>query len=107
MLNWVGSIVGEEIRTADDDPGTGTPGAGEEEDVDTDEGDHGANSLVVVTVGNSDDSDDELADDHAQSTPEKQGATTNLLNGVERERSGADIDDGGDHAQQEWVLDCT
>lgn len=93
--------------TANDDPGTGTPGAGKEEDVDADEGNHGRDGRGALTVGDADDGDEELADDHAQGTPEEQGATTDFLDGVEGDRGGADIDDGGDHAQEEGVLDCT
>lgn len=96
---------GEDL--ADDDPGTGTPGGGEEEDVDTDEGDHGADGRRVLAIGNTDDGDDELTDNHAQGTPQEQGTTANLLNGVEGDGSGADVDDGGDHAQEEGVLDGT
>ena len=97
---------GQREDLADHYPGTGTPGAGEEEDVDTDEGNHGSDGLVVIVVGDTDDGDDELADNHAESTPQEQRTTTDLLNSVERERSGADVDNGGDDAEQEGVLDC-
>jgi len=86
-------------------PGTRSPCAGEEEDVDADEGDHSRDSLVVFSISDSDNGDQELADNHAQSTPQKQGTTTNLLNGVEGDRGRADIDNGGDHGDEEGVLD--
>lgn len=50
---------------ADDDPGTGTPGAGEEEDVDADEGNHGGDGVRVAAVSDTNDSDEELTDNHA------------------------------------------
>lgn len=97
---------GEGEDLADNDPGAGAPGAGEEEDVDADEGDHGGDGARVVAVGDADDGDEELADDHAQGTPEEEGATADLLNGVEGEGGGEDVDDGGDHGEEEGVLDC-
>lgn len=96
---------GQREDLADDDPGTRAPGAGEEEDVNADEGDFGADGTLVAAVSSSDNGDDELADNHAQSTPEEQSTTTELLHGVERDGSGADVDDGGDHADQEGVFD--
>lgn len=92
--------------TADDDPGTGPPGASEEKDVDADEGNHGSDGVGVLAIDGTDDGDNELTDDHAQSTPEEQGAATELLDGVEGDGGGQDVDDGSDHAQQEGVLDC-
>lgn len=95
---------GEDL--ADDDPGTGAPSGGEEEDVDADEGDHGGDSVGVVAVGDTNDGDDELADDHAEGTPEEERTTTDLLNGPEGKGGGAHVDNGGDHGEQEGVLDC-
>lgn len=98
---------GQGVDLADNDPGTGAPSTGKEEDVDTDECNHGRKSLRVVAISHTKDGDDELADDHAQSTPQQQRTTTDLLDGVEGEGGGKDIDDGGDHAQQERVVDAT
>lgn len=97
--NWEG------VDLANDDPGTRAPGGGEEEDVDADEGDHGGDGFGVVAVSDTNDGHNELADDHAESSPQKEGTTTNPLNGVERDGGGADVDDGGDHGQEEGVLD--
>ena len=96
---------GERVDLADDDPGAGAPGGGEEEDVDTDEGNHGRDSVGVLAVGDTDDGHDKLADNHAESTPQEERTTTNLLNGVERDGGGEDVDDGSDHGEQEGVLD--
>lgn len=96
---------GQREDLADHDPSTRTPGAGEEEDVDADKGDHGAHGVGIVPIGNSDNGHDELADYHAQGTPQQQGSTTDLLNGPERDWGRADVDDRGDHSQQERVLD--
>lgn len=96
---------GQRVDLADDDPGTRTPGAGEEKDVNADEGDFRADGTLVAAVDSSDNGDNELADNHAQSTPEEKSTTTELFHGVEGDGSGADIDDGGDHADQERVAD--
>lgn len=78
---------------------------GEEEDVDTDEGDLGLGDHVVVGAGGTDDGGDELADQHAESTPDEEGTTTELLDGVEGDGGGADVDKGGDEGDQEGVRD--
>ena len=110
---------GEREDLADDDPGAGTPGAGEEEDEDGDEGnlgvdgrDVGGTSLtsgveesVVEADGHTNDGDEELADQHAESTPNEERTTTPLLNGVEGDGSGADVDEGEDQGDQEGVAD--
>ena len=89
----------------DDDPGSGTPGGGEEEDVDADKGDEGTDRALVVGEGGSDSADDELTDDHAESTPDEDGAATEALNGVEGDRGGDDVHDGEDHGHEEGVVD--
>ena len=93
---------GEDL--ADDDPGTGAPGAGEEEDVDTDEGNHGRDGVGVAAVGDTNDGDEELADQHAQCTVDKNSATTESLDGVERNRGGANINQREDKRDEENVL---
>jgi len=75
------------------------------EDVDTDEGDLGLGDHVVVGAGGTDDGGDELADQHAESTPDEEGTTTELLNGVEGDGGRADVDEGGDEGNQEGVRD--
>lgn len=92
---------GRRVRT------TGTPSRGEEEDVDRDEGDLGVDGgnvvrdgvarsvhvSVVEADGVTDDGNKELADEHAEGTPDEQGATTEALDSPERDRGGADVDD--------------
>lgn len=105
----------------DQDPGTRTPSGGEEEDEDGNEGNLGvdcrdvssnclASSVggeLVETDSNTDDGDDELTDQHAQGTPDEQRSSTELFNSVERDRSGADVDNGEDHRGDERVIDGT
>jgi len=110
---------GEREDLADDNPGTGTPGAGEEEDEDSDKGNLGvdggdvnsasiASSVDIGLVeadGDTDNGNKELADQHAKSTPDEQRTTSELLNGVEGDGSGADVDEGEDQGDQEGVAD--
>ena len=86
---------------------TRAPGAGKEEDSDGDEGDlsvDGGNVLgdgVTGRVGvrlvepdsHTDNGDDELADEHAGSTPDEERAATEALDGPERDRGRHDVDD--------------
>jgi hypothetical protein len=88
---------GEREDLANDDPGAGAPGAGEEEDEDGDEGDLGVDGRdvgcagltsgvgegVVKANGDTDDGDEELADQHAEGTPDEERTATPLLNSVE------------------------
>ncbi len=60
---------------------------------------------VVETDGNTNDGAEELADQHTQSSPDKKRATAELLNGVEGDWGGADVDQGEDKRDQEGVLD--
>lgn len=99
------STDGERIDFADDDPGTGTPGAGKEEDIDADERNHGRDGFGVVAIGHTDDGHDEFADEHACGSPDEERASAELLDGPERNRSGENVDQGGDQANQEGVLD--
>lgn len=98
---------GEDLT--DENPGTGTPGGGEEGDVDADEGDHGGDGGGVVlleTAGSdTDDGDDEFTDQHTQGTPDEDGTTTEALNDVEGDRGGADVDKSGDKTDEERVAD--
>lgn len=106
---------------ADENPCSGTPGGSEEEDEDGDEGDLGVDSgdvvgnwvaggvevSVVESDGDTDDADEELADQHAESTPDEERTTTELLDGVEGDGGGADVDKGEDQGDQEGVADST
>ncbi|KAI2255605.1 hypothetical protein LOZ10_005651, partial [Ophidiomyces ophidiicola] len=96
---------GERVDFTNDDPGARTPGAGEEEDVDTDEGDHGLDGLGAVADGDAHDGDNELADEHAAGAPDEQGAAADALDGPEGNRGGADVDEGGDEADEEGIVD--
>ena len=102
----------------DDNPSSGTPGAGEEEDEDGNESDLGVDSGQVVgdcVLANemcmieadcvSDDGHQELANQHAQGTPDEQWATAELLDGVERYGSRADVHQREDEGDQESVRD--
>lgn len=62
---------------------------------------------LVETNGNTNDADQELADEHTKSTENENGTTTESLDGIERQRSGADVDQREDERDQEGVLDGT
>jgi len=115
---------GEDL--SDQDPSTGTPSAGKEEDEDGDESDLGVDGRdvsgdkdgvtggvdtvldeLVESDGNSDDGDEELADHHGTSADDQELSSTKLLDGVERDRGGAHVDNGKDHRDDEWVVDGT
>lgn len=51
------------------------------------------NTCCGLTDGDANDSDNELADQHAESTPDEQSATAEALDGPEGERRGPDVDD--------------
>ena len=90
---------------ANNDPGTRTPGGREEEDVNADERNHGLDGVRVVAVRNADDAHDEFGDEHAHGAPDQEGATAEFLDGPKGEGRGEDVDDGGDHADHEGVID--
>lgn len=102
-----GNTSGTDLQRVDftnEHPRARAPGGGEEEDVDADEGDHGGGGGGGAGDG-AGDGDDELADNHAEGTPDKQGATAEALDGPEGDGGGDDVDDGGDHGDEEGVLD--
>lgn len=99
------STDGQREDLADDDPRAGTPGGGEEENVDADEGDHSGDGGVALVGGDTNDGDEELADNHTAGTVDHDRSATELLNDVEGDRGGDDVDDGGDHGDQEGVGD--
>jgi hypothetical protein len=59
--------------------------------------------LVLDRDGGTEDGGEELADEHAQGTPDEQGTTTETFDGVERDGSGQDVDESGDEADEEGV----
>lgn len=50
---------------ADDNPGAWTPGGSEEENVDTDECDHGFDGIIVVESCDTHDGDDKFTNQHS------------------------------------------
>jgi hypothetical protein len=117
---------GKREDLTDQNPGTRAPGGSEEEDEDGNEGDLGVDSRdvvgagkivtssgvgdgvgVVETNGNTDNSDNKLADQHAEGTPDEERTTTELLNSVEGDGGRADVDEGEDQRDQEGVADGT
>lgn len=104
-----GERLGADLEREDlagDDPGDGSPGAREEEDVDADEGDHGVLSCLIGCAHNgTSDSDDELADSHADGAEEEEVAATPLLNHPETGEGGGDVDGRGDHRNDEGVAE--
>jgi len=105
----------------DDNPCSRTPGRGEEENEDGDEGNLGVDSRdvvgnsiassigvgVVEADGDTDDGNEELADQHAERTPDEERTTSELLNGIEGERGGADVDESEDQGDQESVANSS
>lgn len=111
---------------ADQDPGTWAPSRCKEEDEDGDESNLGVDSrdvvgtgqrVTAVRVGNvvgvveadchTNDGDEELADQHAESTPNEEWTTTELLDRVEGDGCGAHVDQSEDQRDQEGVGDGT
>jgi len=91
------------------DPANGTPGRGEEKDEDADEGNHGLDGGIVMllraTGCDTNDSDNELADDHAGTAVDQEGPTANLLDGPKGDGSRDDVDKRRDERHEEGVVD--
>jgi len=109
---------GEGEDLSDKNPCTGSPGCSEEEDEDGNEGDlsvDGSDVLgtadtvddleLVESDGDTDDGHEELADKHTKSSIDEERSATELLNSVEGDGSGADVDDGENHGDQERIVD--
>ena len=62
---------------------------------------------LIEANGDTDDSNQKLANHHAAGTPDEQRTTTEFLNCVERDRRGADIDQSEDQRDQKCVRDRT
>lgn len=62
---------------------------------------------LVESNGDTNDGNEELADQHAEGTPDEQWTTTKLLNSVERDWSRAHVDQREDQGDQEGVGDGT
>jgi hypothetical protein len=75
---------GKREDLTDQNPSTGTPGRGEEGDGETDEGDLSlSGGLVGDGKGSTEDSSEELADEHTKGTPDEKRTTTEAFNGPE------------------------
>lgn len=61
---------------------------------------------LVEADGDTDDSDKELANQHASGTDDEERAAAKLLDGVEGERGGANVDEGENEGDQKGVRDC-
>lgn len=81
------------------------PGSCEEEDVETNESNHGRGDWVVVWLCCTHDSSNELCNDHSDSTIDENLAATESLNDIEGNRCGAHIDQRRNKGDQERILD--
>ena len=82
---------------ADNNPGGGSPRRGEEEYIKADEHYHAVIRRGSLSVRRPDGGYDEFAHGHGNSTPYEQWAATVLLDGVEGQRCGPYVDNGGNH----------
>ena len=78
---------GKRENLADNDPSSWTPGHGEDADIEANEGNHGADSGVVVVIrltgSSTDNADNELHGDHTNGAVEQDSTTSKSLNNVE------------------------
>ena len=58
-----------------------------------------------MTISDTNNCNDHLTNEHSEGTPDHDCSATKLLNDVERWRSGANVDEGGDQGDQKWVAD--
>lgn len=61
--------------------------------------------LVLCTGGHTNNSNYKFANQHSESAIDEESATTEFLNGIERDRGTTNVDEGGDDADQEWIAD--
>lgn len=95
---------GEREDLSNHDPSSRAPGGSEEENVDADEGNFGSHGTLVLAVGDADNGDNELTDQHAESAPDQKWSPTKLFNGPKGDGSRADVDQGGNQPNQEGVV---
>lgn len=94
----------ERVDLTDDDPGDGAPCGGEGGDVDADEGDKGLLAgLIFDGDGDTDDSDEVLADAHSDCTPDEKRTTTESLDCPHARDSHEDVDDVGGDGNEEGI----
>jgi len=101
---------------ANNNPCSRTPGRRKEENENGDKCDlsvHGGDVVcyavggVVESNGDTNDSDEELADQHSESAIDQDRTTTKSFNGPERQRGRANVDEGENEGDQEHIADCT
>ena len=97
---------GQRVDLADNDPGGGTPGGGKAKDVKAHKNDQAGAGGLGAGQGSADGADDELADQHKTGTPDEQLAAAKLLDAIEGDRGGDDVDQVGDERDEEGVLDA-
>ena len=94
---------------SNDHPRTGTPGSSEEGDVEADKGNHGGDRSIVMFFnpagGNTDDTNDELHDDHSCASDNENLTTTEAFNGPKGDGGRADVDESRDEGDEEGILD--
>src|SRR5271170_923487 len=84
-------------------PGAWAPGCGKEENVDADEGDHRLYSILVLAICGTDNSNDELTNNHSNSAPDHDCSAAESLNNPEGNGSRAHVDKGSDERNEEWI----
>jgi hypothetical protein len=100
------STNGERVDLSDHDPGSGTPGGGEAKDVEADEDDQAGVGSLGSGKSSSDGTDNKLADQHPDGTPDEKLAATELLDTIESDGGGNDVDQVGDERDQERVFNA-
>ena len=58
-----------------------------------------------MTIDSPCDCDNELANDHAERTPDHDTSTTESFDDPKGERSRANVDESGDQRDEEWITD--
>lgn len=99
------NVQGPPSYLSDNNPRAWTPGAGKEKDVDADERDHSADSVAILSVGDANNGDDELANNHSEGTPQKERTATNTFDGPKCDWGREHVDNSGNHADEEGVAD--
>ena len=66
---------------------------------------HNARVVSVISGDGTGNGGNKLADPHTERTVDQKRSSTESLNGPERDRGGADVDEGGDERDQERVGD--
>ena len=95
---------------SNDHPRTRAPGSSEEGNVEADKGNHGRDRGTVMFLkpasGNTNDTNDELHDDHSCASDNEDLATTEAFDYPKGEGGRADVDEGRDEGDEEGIADC-